>query len=379
MKDTKHQEFVEDQYEEIDILELLRKLGRSWKTVLLWVVIAAVAGIIVGFSIPKEYTVKVKMAPEIAQRSSGSLSSLASLAGINMNNIIATDAMYPDLYPEIVASTPFIVDLFDLPVDFTFKKDSGHTDLYDYFQNYTRQPWWNAVLQLPFRAIGALRSHSEEDSPAVTDSSTVDPEHLTRKQAIIAKMISKNLGVAVDKKNYIIQVTATAQDPQVAWKMGKTVTENLQKYVANYRTEKARHDLLYYQELYDEARAKYFSAQQKYASYVDANQGLVFQRVRTEQERLQNEANLAYQIYNQTAQQLQLAKAKVQQDTPVVALIQPASVPTKPSKPSKMTILVAFMFIGFCLGAVIVLTKKPKEGKKEEEEIAELEPEEGEQ
>lgn len=67
--------------------------------------------------------------------------------------------------------------------------------------------------------------------------------------------------------------------------------------------------------------------------------------VRTEQERLQNEMSLAYGVYNQVAQQLQMAKAKVQEITPVYTVVQPATVPLKPAKPNKIMILIGFVFL----------------------------------
>lgn len=373
MAEYNYQEMDNGQYDEIDLMEILRNLARNWKTLLKWGCVAAVIGLVIGFSIPREYSATVKMSPELSQKSgNSSIASLASLAGVNLSNMSSTDAIFPELYPEIVHSTPFIVDLFALPVDFTYKKAAAHTDLYDYLANYTKKPWWNKVLNFPFKALGAaiklVKGENNVDESTLT-ASELDPVHLSRKQALLAKALDKSISVSVDKKKYIIQVDVTAQDPQVAYKLAQAVSDNLQKHVSTYRTEKARHDLQYYQELYDEARASYFSAQQKYAQYVDANQGVVFQRVRTEQERLQNEANLAFQLYNQTAQQLQMAKAKVQQETPVVAVIQPAVVPTRQSKPSKAKILLACMFLGVCCAALWVLRPDSmrKKGNSQEE------------
>ena len=50
---------------------------------------SVVLGLIVGFSIPKTYTTKVMLAPESSSESAlgGSLSSLTSLVGINMNGM----------------------------------------------------------------------------------------------------------------------------------------------------------------------------------------------------------------------------------------------------------------------------------------------------
>ncbi|MDE5692149.1 MAG: chain-length determining protein, partial [Alistipes sp.] len=134
-----------------------------------------------------------------------------------------------------------------------------------------------------------------------------------------------------------------------------TVMRNLQNYVTGYRTNKARKDLELTQQLYDEAQREYYKAQQRYARYMDANQNVVRRSVRTEQERLQNEVTLAYNVYNQMAQQLQLARAKVQESTPVYAVVQPASVPLRAAKPSKMLVLIGFVFMGGVFAAGWIL------------------------
>lgn len=100
-----------------------------------------------------------------------------------------------------------------------------------------------------------------------------------------------------------------------------------------------------YRKLYGEAKASYESAQKKYANFVDANQNIILLSYRAEQERLQNEMNLAYQVYTQVSQQLQMARAKVQEITPVYTVVQPATVPLKPAKPNKLMILIGFMFL----------------------------------
>lgn len=122
--------------------------------------------------------------------------------------------------------------------------------------------------------------------------------------------------------------------------------ENLQTYITDYRTNKARKDLEYTQMLFNEARVNYHAAQQVYADYMDKNQNIVLHSVRAEQERLRNEMNLAYNLYNQMAQQLQMAKAKVQEQVPVYTVIQPATVPLKPFKPSKVLYILGFSFWG---------------------------------
>ncbi len=371
-------QYLEEEYDEIDIMELLRKLFSEWKLILKWCGIAAVVGLVIGFSIPKQYTVTSKLAPEtVAKTGGGSLGSLASLAGINLGSMSTADAVYPDLYPDIVASTPFVVELFPVQVQFKYKKEKRSTDYYTYLAEYTRTPWWNTLLSIPPQVIGWVMNKLRGEEESEEGSTGVNPSELTLEQEIVAKVIRASISLSVDKKTSVLSLTVTAQDPKVAAKISQEVIDRLQTYVANYRTEKSRQDLAYYESLYQEAKEAYFTSQQRYAGYVDRNQGVILQRVKTEQERLQNEMNLNYQLYNTCAQQLQAAKAKVQQETPVFTVINPPQVPLKRSKPSKVTILVACMFLGAVLAAVWVLWGRDGVASlKKKDEEPEPEPEE---
>ena len=339
-------------------MELLRKLLKDWKLILKWCVGAAVAGLIIGFSIPREFTVHSKMTPEsVSSSSGGRLSSLASMAGINLGSMSSADAVSPDIYPDILSSTPFVVELFPVQVDFKYKKESMRTDYYNYLKEYTRVPWWSKVTRLPFKALGWFLDlfRNKEDSDVTEGYSGLNVSALTKEQYTIASAIRASIALGVDKKTSIISLSVTAQDPNVATIVSEEVIRRLQDYVTGYRTEKSRQDLEYYQTLYDEAKQEYFKSQQAYASYVDRNQGVVLQRVRTEQERLQNEMNLNYQLYNACAQQLQSAKAQVQQETPVFTVINPPQVPLSRSNTSKLTILIASIFLGAVIAAVWIL------------------------
>ena len=298
--------------QEIDLLELAARVWADRKLVLKCCGVAVLVGLVVAFSIPKEYTTTVTLAPESAQGSASmnGLSALAGMAGINLRSgQNGGDALNPELYPDIVSSVAFSTELFDVPVQ--AEKDSLKCTLYEYLDEHQRAPWWSAVTGFPFKCLGWVMSlfrDEEEAGPA----QGVDPFRLT---------------------------------PLISATLTDTVMAKLQAYITDYRTNKARHDLAFTQQLYDEARAKYYEAQQAYADYVDMNQNITLRSVQTRQERLQNEMTLAYNLYNQTAQQLQLAKAKVQESTPVFTVVQAPTVPLQASKPSKAMILIGFVFL----------------------------------
>lgn len=330
--------------EGIDIVDMAKRLWAERRMIFKWAGIAVVVALVVGFSIPKEYTVTVKLAPESSEGGSkmGGLGGLASMAGINLGNGGGADAVYPDLYPDIVSSVPFAVKLFDVHV--TDKAGKMDMRLYDYVDEEIKSPWWSSVTALPGAAIGGLMSLIRSDEESV-GSESVDPFRLSKDENNIVMALNDRIGVNVDSKTSVITISATMQDPVVAAMVADSVAANLREFITEYRTNKARQDLAYTQTLFDEAQADYFSAQACYAKYLDANHGIVLRSVRTEEERLQNEMNLAYSLYSQVAQQLQLAKAKIQENTPVYAVLQPATVPLRASKPSKVMILIGFVFL----------------------------------
>lgn len=329
--------------QEIDLIELAQKVWTQRKLVFKVCGIALLVGLVVAFSIPKEYSTSVILAPENPGKSTGgSMGALAAVAGINLGSASGEDALSPELYPNIVSSTPFLTELFDVQVK--DQKGDLKTTLYTYLDENQRAPWWGTVTAAPFKALGWVISLFK-DKPGTIGDGKLDPFMLTQDESDIAEALSNRLSVSVDKKTGVTTLSVTMQDPLISATLTDTVMRRLQNYITDYRTNKARHDLVFTEKLYEEAKANYYAAQQKYARYTDGNQNIVMHSFRTEQERLQNEMTLAYGIYNQVAQQLQMAKAKVQEITPVYTVVQPATVSLKPAKPNKIMILIGFIFL----------------------------------
>ena len=360
--------------QEIDLIELAQKVWAERKLVFKACGIAVIVALVVAFSIPKEYATSVTLAPETGGKSaSGSIGALASMAGINLGASSGEDALSPELYPDIVSSTPFLINLFDVRV----KSEEAEVDttLYAYLKEYQRSPWWSAITSAPFKVLGWTMSLFRDEQPEEGDAK-LDPFHLTKEESGIAKALGSRLAVSVDKKTGVTTLTVTMQDALISASLTDTVMHSLQNYITDYRTNKARHDLAYMEKLYDEAKQDYTEAQQKYAQFADANLNISRLVYRAEQERLQNEMNLAYQMYTTVSQQLQMAKAKVQEITPVYTVVQPATVPLRAAKPNKLMILVGFVFLAG-VGSVgwILFVKDFIRNWKKSEAAAQPEPE----
>ena len=344
-------EFDVQEERSVDLMPYIRKAFKNWKKILVWGLIGAAFGIIIGISTPRSYTTKSIVAPEIVTRATtGGLSSLASMAGINVNNLAMTDAMHPDMYPAIINSSSFYIKLFDLPVVVETKDSLVHTDLYDYIVNYTKKPWFGYLLGAPRLAINGIKSiFSKDDEEEVEGHASVDSLRLTRQQEGVIKQLSKSVVATVDKKSYVLQVKATMQDPVICSQVANAVVENLKDFVVQYRTEKARENMDYYKKIYEETRNDYLAAQRAYSYYVDTHQGVANKSSLVYQTHLQNEAQLRYSMYSQTAQNLLNAEAKVQQEAPVLVIIQPGIAPHI-GHPSKVRLAIIWFILGVILG-----------------------------
>ena len=347
--------------EPVDIKPYISLALKSWKKVFLWAFVGALFGIMIGFSTPKTYTSKTVVAPELATRNtlSGGLSSLSSLAGINMNTLALTDAMHPDLYPEVIRSANMCIALFDMPVEVATKDSVVHTDLYDYMVNYNKAPWWGYVFGLPRMGIEWVKGWfaKVDEADEAEGHATVDSLLLTREQERVIMALQKSITAAVEKRTYVLSVKVTMQDRVIAARVANMVIEKLKEFVVAYRSEKAMENVEYYQKLYEERRKEYISAQRAYAYYSDSHQGTSSRSTRIYEQQLQNEAQLHFQMFNQTAQNLIAAEAKAQREAPVLVVIQQAFAPWK-GKPSKVKLAMLWFILGGALGLGCILGRE---------------------
>ena len=189
----------------------------------------------------------------------------------------------------------------------------------------------------------------KEDEETISDRGNQGTIELSKKESQKIETLKKMIIASVDKKTSMTTVAVTLQNPKVAAVVADSVVGKLQEYIINYRTSKAKEDCIYLERLFKERQQEYYVAQKRYADYMDSHDNIILQSVRAEQERLQNDMSLAYQVYSQVASQLQVARAKVQEEKPVFAVVEPAVVPLNPSGTSKKIYVLAFIFLSVCI------------------------------
>ncbi|WP_287767022.1 chain-length determining protein [Bacteroides sp.] len=337
-----------DEEIEIDLMAVLRKIIGIRKAIYKAAGIGLVIGIIVTISIPKQYTVTVTLSPEMGNDKGGGLSGLAaSFLGSGGTMGDGTDALNASLSPDIVSSTPFLLELSTMNI--LVSKDENMT-LGSYLDEES-SPWWSYVIGFPGMVIGGVKSLfiEGEDEFISSDKVSQGTIELSKKESKKIETLKEMIVASVDKKTSMTSVSVTFQNSKVAAVVADSVVKKLQEYIIKYRTFKAKEDCLYLEKLFKERQQEYYVAQKKYADYIDSHDNIILQSVRAEQERLQNDMSLAYQVYSQVANQLQVARAKVQEEKPVFAVVEPAVVPLKPSGTSKKIYVLVFVFLSVCI------------------------------
>lgn len=334
----------------IDWISLVKRLINGWKTLLAITLIFSLLGLILTSRIKKEYTVTISLSPE-----SGSASTAASLGGManmlgfgNMSSVSSAGALTMSMFPQISASTPFLISLFDVEVTpyvspQAVKEGAKPAKTVKLFSLLIQKPehvsWWRKLMM-----------KEDSDYELYYNDKVVDQSHLTPKQTGVVNILKNAIDVSSDKTGMTL-ISVKWDDPQIAAQLADTVCDRLQDYVIAYRTKKAKEDYDYFCKMSEEAKEKMIKAQSAYAQSVDYDRSVILQSINSHKERLQAEASLAAQIYQQMETQKAASLAKYQDLKPVFAVVEPATFPLAPSSKSKKVVFAVFVLLGIVLGS----------------------------
>ncbi|MFI3259410.1 MAG: Wzz/FepE/Etk N-terminal domain-containing protein [Rikenellaceae bacterium] len=366
------QKFQEE--EEIDLIELAMSLWAERVKIIKYGVIAGVIGIIVAFSIPKVYTSSVKMVPEMETQSSGggSMGALASLAGINLGGeSVGITAM---TYPQIVSSTPFIFEFASMPVQVEDGKDAAGEEIFrevtliEYFTEEYKSPWWSVITGAPMKALGAVLSLFKEKEEEEGDINDINLKALSKDQDDYRKMFAESVSLSIDQKTFEAALNVNTQSAEVSLMLADSILVRLQEYMTLYKTSKTRSELYSNQNMLAEAQKNYYRADSVYAAAVDRNRNVTSSVAQINIDRLMNEKNLTYQIYSQIAAQVELNRTKLNAETPILTIIEPASMAIKAASPNKPMIVIAFGFLGGVVAVVPIIFAQLMAKKEDEDD-----------
>lgn len=342
---------------EIDFINLARTFWQGKVVIGKLMLIGIFFGFFIAILISNDFTASITMVPQISDSKSklaglSGLSGIAAMAGVNLN--IATGSeLSPRTYSTIISSVPFQLEL--MKTQLNFEKLDSQVTLYDYYTKIKKEnPFSKYTFGLPSLIIKTIKG---EKINKFTSSNTNPYFLLTEKQVEVQKIIEKQVRIYVNDLDGYISLSCTLPEAYAAAQLAQNAQLLLQSYITDFKIEKARIDLVFIQQRYDEAKKSYQTAQQKLASFRDRNMNMSTAMAKTEEESLTNEYNLVTGVYSELAKVLEQAKIHVKEETPVFTIIKPASVPTEKSWPNRPLILAISAFLGLIAGTVWVLGK----------------------
>lgn len=328
---------------EFSLKELIQHFKQNQRWFYINSTIAIILGVIIAFSIPKVYTSTVRLVSEAPKEGAlgGSVGSLASLAGLNLSN--SEDAIGPSLYPDVVASNKFLIDLLYTPV--TTNEGKQYRTFMAYAQAEERDTWWSAAIKFFLKGIKSLFTKKTTHSPS--DRQRFNPAFLTPEQESLVKGMKGTVECSVNDDSGVISLKSYAQDPLVAKIMVEAARRYLQDFITEYRTSKVRNNLAYYTSLEKQLHKKYLTLQKRYVDYADSHLSPSLVAYSSKITDLENEMQAAYTAYSQMKQQVVIAEGKVQERTPVFTTVEDAYVANRATSPRKILLLLSFLLIGF--------------------------------
>ena len=344
-KSKKKKEEVSD--DEIDLIALAKTLWDGRKRIIYTVIVFAFIGLIIALFSPKQYTASSTMVPQISNQNSrlGGLSSLAAMAGFSLDMNMQTTELSPYVYPQIVQSVPFQLEIMNTP--FTFSDVDHPVSIYKYYTEIYKPGFLSLALKytigLPGVILKALKGNAQDSTLAIAEKHTI---HLTQEQDDIRKIISDNLTLVTNDKEGYVVLNSSFQEPLLAAQVAQKGQDLLQQYITEFKIKKASAQLEFIEDRLAEKKKEFLKAQANLADFRDRNKNVTSAMARTEEERLQNEYQLAFNVYSELAQQMEQAQIKVKEDTPVFSVIKPVVVPIEKSKPNRPLILIIWTFLG---------------------------------
>lgn len=344
--------------DEIDLMALAKTLWKGRRTILLSVLIAGLLGVLIALLSPKEYTSNTTMVPQTGSSGSklGGLSSLAAMAGFNLDMASGSEALSPMVYPQIMNSGPFQLELMNTP--FSFSEVDHPISLYDYYTNFAQPGALSVIgkytIGLPGVIIKAIRGEDAKKESLEKNG----PFSMSEDQEKVSKVLKQKVMLNIDAKQGLLTLDASFHEALLSAQVADQARELLQKYITHFKTKKSADQLAFIEERYAEKKQEFEKAQNRLARFRDQNRNMSTSVARTEEERLESEFSIAMNVYNELAKQLEQAKIQAKEETPVFSVLEPAVVPHEKTKPKKVMIVFIWLFLGGIAGVGIVFGKE---------------------
>lgn len=332
---------------EVSLSDIRQFIKKNRLKIIIGGVIGLLIGALYAFSKPNLFKVEVTVMPEIQGRNANGLSAVSAFAGLGLDNSSSPDAIRPDLYPNVLQSVPFAMNMLNQKV--YSKKLNTETTLEEFINRTSSVSFLDKLL--------GFFTIKDDDSSKPSLKNNIQAIQLTKAQDGLVKAVQGSVTSTFDKKTGILTITATEPDPIVAATVAQLSLNYLTTYITAYRTDKARKRVLFLNNQVREAKERYQTAEYTLSNYRDRNRGLYLNTAKLDEQRLQADYLLQQSVYSDLAKQLEQAKIKIEEDTPTFKTLEPPTVPLRKSEPKRTLIMLGCSVAGAIIALGILLSR----------------------
>ncbi|PWJ60401.1 subunit length determinant protein [Dyadobacter jejuensis] len=327
---------VNNPIEEQDILEksvlyLIRVIGKNFKFLILAIVLGGGLGIGLSYMATVKYKASAELLPEFSRGSLSSLGSLASLAGLNTSSG-ESDAIRPDLYPNILQSNPAVLHLLKQPVESVDGKK--FPTLFDYYK-----------LKLELQLPPTFLNTSLNDSIV-----KFKPEEM-----LVISSLKNSIESNFDSKLGMVTIGVEMEDPKIATITLANCISYLKISVNEYRYGKNVDQGDFLTAQLSKAKDRMGKARYKLQKYRDNNRNIFTNAAKIEEQKLQEEYSIAFSIYNSLLGESERLNISSQDEKPLFQILNPPVVPNNRSSPNRLFYAVGCGLAGFMITLILLL------------------------
>lgn len=372
----------DEEHDRVSLSDIITSVWSSRKLLLYITIAFALYGVVRSLATPEEFTSSASLMPNVEQGSQLP-SMLQQFSGI-IGNIQTQPGQQisTQLYPEIIFSTPSLYHLMNMEI-YVPELDST-LDVRSYLEDHRPISSMAAVtgfflkytVHLPLTLLEGLQqgvawaasgfsSGGSGDSSASARTVTAEQPDGTQSRYRLSVAEVSFMQELTDRieTNYnndtgLFEVRVQIPNPEVSADMTEAVIQYLTNYITEYRTEKLVRNLDFIEERYEEVEKEFTEAQEKLAEFRDRNVHLTSARVISEEQRLESDYQLKFNLFNGIAQQKEEAKLRLQEETPVFKVMEPVSVPSTRSSPRRTLMVILFTFFGFFVGLTVIYIRQ---------------------
>ena len=342
----------------IDLIAIVKTVWLGKKLIVKTTILFFIIGCIVALLSPVVYTSQTTFIPQVSEdqmsSSKGGLGSLASLAGINLNQGSSTSDSYlsPLLYSKIANSEEFSLKLIEEEL---INLNGDKFTLKEYMLSGTNSS---------FNLIGFIKKYTiglflKNDNEVKNNEIIKGYNFISQEEFGLVNNFKQKFSIVLNDKDGYIEVIASDKDAFISTQLVKIVTKNLQSRIIELRTNKIKERLEYSKNQYELKQIEFNILQNNVADFKDSNKNISTAIFMSELQKLESEYQLQQNILMTLASEFNNNKIKLNKDTPIFSVIDEVSVPNERSEPNRRLIALIYMFSGLVLSSLYLLFKGP--------------------